>query len=308
MSKEEETLEALREAGRREKAEWDRLRAIGANEKERRLFTQSLVNNPPWYRDGVFASDVYYICLRIFHEAGVVPIMPEDVAHFRAAEREPDLLPAVAEFLLRGAQAFAPDWEDWTDRRLWPLDEAAALVLGLQPVPEHYGHVELFKEPGFRSAIGQVYREAYESCKTGELPTVEGGEPYWVRPADFLEWCDSVGLPIPKPLQKMAKSQNPRKGSRGTGTRPARKRKRPTRKTEKMALLRQSVLGALDRFREDCLRNNNGNLCASRIYEVISWEKNGLWPAGYKVPDHCPDRWIKDIRKILKELSEQGDD
>ena len=72
---------------------------------------------------------------------------------------------------------------------------------------------------------------------------------------------------------------------------------------KKMEALRRGVHKAIEEHYEEC-QGDHGAISARNVYEVIASPKNMLWPANYTKPSN-PDRWVRDIRTILKEPESQ---
>ncbi|MDV3502524.1 hypothetical protein [Marinobacter sp. M-5] len=96
-------------------------------------------------------------------------------------------------------------WEEYAEKRLWTVDEAASLSVGMDPFMFQF-------EPGqynndWREERERGFIKTREAILLKELTAVPEGNSYYVEPYEFCYWADGAGLlksALAGPLRELA--------------------------------------------------------------------------------------------------------
>lgn len=96
-------------------------------------------------------------------------------------------------------------WEEYLEKRLWSVDEAASLSVGMDPFMFQFEPGQYYND--WREERERAFIRTREAILLNEFPAMPEGETYHVVPREFCHWANGAGLlesPLAKPLKKLA--------------------------------------------------------------------------------------------------------
>jgi hypothetical protein len=130
----------------------------------------------------------------------------QEVTHALQGIKIPDSF--LREMVLPWATCRGFIWEEYAGKRLWSLDEAASLSVGMDPLMFEQEPGQYY--PGWREEREEILIKTREAILLGELPAISEGDKYHVMPLSFCSWADGKELltsNLAKPLKDLVEDQ-----------------------------------------------------------------------------------------------------
>ncbi len=96
-------------------------------------------------------------------------------------------------------------WDEYAQKRLWTLDEAAALSVGIDPFCYSLEPGQYY--PGWRMERDRAYDRTLEAIRLRELESIREGDTYLIRPESFCVWANEANIltsELAQPLRGLA--------------------------------------------------------------------------------------------------------
>lgn len=99
-------------------------------------------------------------------------------------------------------------WEEYAEKQLWTLGEAASLSVGMDPVMYQFEPGQFYN--GWRENRDQAFNRTREAILLGKLPAIPEGGSYHISPYAFCSWALEAGLlssNLTTPLRDLAQEE-----------------------------------------------------------------------------------------------------
>jgi hypothetical protein len=96
-------------------------------------------------------------------------------------------------------------WDEYAQKRLWTLEEAAALSVGIDPFCYSLEPGQYY--PGWRMERDRAYDRTLEAIRLRELESIKEGDTYLIRSEAFCFWANNANLltsELAQPLRGLA--------------------------------------------------------------------------------------------------------